>query len=617
MLHNMASSRQKGVKAITRHMFDSRSLSGDVTFRVPSHITPDDLVFINPPPLMSGYVDMKAHKLVLEARSERFRAMFNSQMREAQPNPLIEIRDVCASVFDALLKWFYLDELPDEDELETLLDLRCVAERYLLTELEVACFRRLMVACCDRKHMARVLIYATCGSVYASCGYHDGDIVPFAKALIAARPFDAITPCTQFTDKCTILTVLASAPALFLTDDDLITLIMDCLTPPCGAPLVSDTSNLSNDDGTGAGQVSGHKRQRVGTSNGLDDIDDDGPSCSARKKAATSFLMSVLPLLRLGSLKVKRAAAHFIGTSILPKETAFDLVNAVLTKTPNAVVSAEMLGKRGDLKLAAFETKNDGDKRKEAQYKYFAQLPDGSYHYYRVSDQADLTDFLADRTDLLELNRNDSAPITAARIVLQLSSLTTSDGYLALSLFGRCPASEDGDDDDDDDDEMEGIIELWFGWSGVSTDGATASWVAYDGDYGCEHTTDPQVEGAQPEGGVPVEAGSIWRCELTQVAAPWPAEDALPVSSSSSSSSSSAAARDSRLEMRYQLTVHMDLKVAFGPCLLPAGHRVTDIDLAVNHDVGNHRAEPAGTGAAAAVNLHILHASASFVDSCS
>nr|XP_058944996.1 BTB/POZ domain-containing protein 9-like [Pocillopora verrucosa] len=80
-----------------------------------------------------------AHRVVLAARSEYFRALLYGGMRETNPETEIEIKDTTASAFDALLKYIYSGKifLGDYKE-ETILELLSLAHKYGFLALESA-----------------------------------------------------------------------------------------------------------------------------------------------------------------------------------------------------------------------------------------------------------------------------------------------------------------------------------------------------------------------------------------------------------------------------------------------------------------------------------------------
>ena len=78
-----------------------------------------------------------AHRVVLAARSEYFRALLFGGMKEAKPQVEIDLKDTTASAFDALLKYVYSGKifLSDFKE-ETVLELLGLAHKYGFLALE-------------------------------------------------------------------------------------------------------------------------------------------------------------------------------------------------------------------------------------------------------------------------------------------------------------------------------------------------------------------------------------------------------------------------------------------------------------------------------------------------
>lgn len=113
-----------------------------------------------------------AHRVVLAARSDYFRALLFGGMKETNPETEIEIQDTTASAFDALLKYVYSGKmfLGDYKE-ETILELLSLAHKYGFLALESALQGYLKSTLCIRNVCvifdAAVLyqmndLYATC-----------------------------------------------------------------------------------------------------------------------------------------------------------------------------------------------------------------------------------------------------------------------------------------------------------------------------------------------------------------------------------------------------------------------------------------------------------------------
>lgn len=80
-----------------------------------------------------------AHRVILAARSEYFRALLYGGMRETNPEAQIEIKDTTAPAFNALLKYVYTGKVyPGEYKEETILELLSLAHKYGFLALESA-----------------------------------------------------------------------------------------------------------------------------------------------------------------------------------------------------------------------------------------------------------------------------------------------------------------------------------------------------------------------------------------------------------------------------------------------------------------------------------------------
>jgi len=85
--------------------------------------------------VVSG-MEIKAHKLILSARSPVFAAMLKSGMRESVENR-VEINDIAPDIFEALLRFIYTDRV-DHTQLDSK-DLLVAANKYLLPLLKLQC----------------------------------------------------------------------------------------------------------------------------------------------------------------------------------------------------------------------------------------------------------------------------------------------------------------------------------------------------------------------------------------------------------------------------------------------------------------------------------------------
>jgi len=96
-----------------------------------------------------------AHKCVLAARCEKFRAMLQNSFREGQQS---EITLDCKLVpFQAMLEYIYTDNIPSECDL--LFDVLALAEEYLLLHLKSICEVKLLENL-DLYNAANLLVHA-------------------------------------------------------------------------------------------------------------------------------------------------------------------------------------------------------------------------------------------------------------------------------------------------------------------------------------------------------------------------------------------------------------------------------------------------------------------------
>jgi len=81
--------------------------------------------------------NIPAHKLILSARSDYFRRMFDAGMKEAETG-VVDIEDVDVDIFRGLLRFIYSGILPPPS-VETVTKLLVAAERYGLAPLKESC----------------------------------------------------------------------------------------------------------------------------------------------------------------------------------------------------------------------------------------------------------------------------------------------------------------------------------------------------------------------------------------------------------------------------------------------------------------------------------------------
>ncbi|TVU50160.1 hypothetical protein EJB05_01520 [Eragrostis curvula] len=118
---------------------------------------------------------LAAHKNILAARSPVFMAEFFGQMKETS-SKCIEIKDMEAEVFKAMLGFIYTDTVPELDEMQGTATamaqhLLVAADRYALDKLKVMCERRLALGV-DAATVATTLALAEqhgCSQLKAKC----------------------------------------------------------------------------------------------------------------------------------------------------------------------------------------------------------------------------------------------------------------------------------------------------------------------------------------------------------------------------------------------------------------------------------------------------------------
>ncbi|XP_051230420.1 BTB/POZ and MATH domain-containing protein 1-like [Lolium perenne] len=121
-----------------------------------------------------GQETFSAHRLVLAARSPVFRAEFFGPMKEGTMREAIQIDDMEAEVFKALLTFMYTDALPDMDQGEECAmaqHLLVAADRYDLGRLKLICQDKLSSGI-DTSSVATILALADqhhCHELKAAC----------------------------------------------------------------------------------------------------------------------------------------------------------------------------------------------------------------------------------------------------------------------------------------------------------------------------------------------------------------------------------------------------------------------------------------------------------------
>ncbi|KAJ5075122.1 pep-cterm sorting domain-containing protein [Anaeramoeba ignava] len=77
-------------------------------------------------------ISFKTHKSILSSRSEYFKSLFNSKMKEYQENKLI-LKDVSSSILFSILNYFYSGKI--EINSENAIEILIFSSKYLIDEL--------------------------------------------------------------------------------------------------------------------------------------------------------------------------------------------------------------------------------------------------------------------------------------------------------------------------------------------------------------------------------------------------------------------------------------------------------------------------------------------------
>ncbi|KAJ5077687.1 speckle-type poz protein [Anaeramoeba ignava] len=80
----------------------------------------------------------KTHKSILSSRSEYFKTLFKSKMKEYQENKLI-LKDVSSSILSSILNYFYSGKI--EINLENVIEILIFSSKYLIDELIETSFK--------------------------------------------------------------------------------------------------------------------------------------------------------------------------------------------------------------------------------------------------------------------------------------------------------------------------------------------------------------------------------------------------------------------------------------------------------------------------------------------
>ncbi|KAJ5075500.1 pep-cterm sorting domain-containing protein [Anaeramoeba ignava] len=83
-------------------------------------------------------ISFKTHKSILSSRSEYFKSLFKSKMKEYQENKLI-LKDISSSILSSILNYFYSGKI--EINLENVIEILFFSSKYLIDELIEICLK--------------------------------------------------------------------------------------------------------------------------------------------------------------------------------------------------------------------------------------------------------------------------------------------------------------------------------------------------------------------------------------------------------------------------------------------------------------------------------------------
>ena len=634
--------------AILQKLREDKGATGDVTFRVPLEITRDNLVPVDAAPPASPAVDIKANKFVPASRCERFAAMFRSNMREAKPGTIVEIKDVDAATFEKLLRYLYLDEVDENEDERILLDLRAVAERYMLRDLETRCVRLLMKAiACDLDAAISILVYAMVKTPYVDCAYHEADLVHFAASQLgycanAALDLHAYNwPLS-----------LESAVAI-LSCDGLRRIMISCMEEDFVVFLIR-YANL----------IAGGQEEDRDSDDDADDAAESAERDDDSTYGASDALLALLPFMRLGNTHPPRLA-QMLSDEALPHNVRTQLVQARTTSQPIGLVTREMLGRRRDvmdfcnqLPKGVVSSATDPDSgetvtsviRTEScdAWPTITKRVQAVFHGLVTGESGTVPLLSVGEKLTVKIPGSPFSDMTALRALLVFQQRQLGGMGLRLTVAG-CGGGKDGS-----------IVQADFNWPHLIAREKETALVVTPGNC-CAHcgtgtasapaTSSSATSSLSPLASgcaaiplakdVTITADVIWRVHLDCEEVVADAPSAEPTAASSGSYPSSAAARImlparasdggsgggstagagngagsgaassdvSEAQYRYTLTVYADLTPVVGPFTLPASHRVKGIFLdALPHSLASGGA--AGGGAVSTLeptDIDILH----------
>jgi len=145
---------------------------------------------------------IKAHKLILSARSDYFKNMFDSGMIEANSDQIV-IRECSADIFKEVIRFLYTNN-PPTDIKKIAFELLPLADQYLLTSLKNHCENALCLnASLNKENVREYLLLAhrhNCPTLKHQC-IHDLQLSTFADWIELKYHSDLLDECLQYDSK--------------------------------------------------------------------------------------------------------------------------------------------------------------------------------------------------------------------------------------------------------------------------------------------------------------------------------------------------------------------------------------------------------------------------------
>ncbi|CAF0991383.1 unnamed protein product [Brachionus calyciflorus] len=136
----------------------------------------------------SEFVEFKAHKCILAARSPVFKAMFNYKLKENLTNKVI-IEDCRPDVVKAMLKYIYTANLPD-DVRQIAFDLYIAAEKYFIESLKIKC----------REYLVENLSLDNCIQIYILSEMYNDSMLRKQSLKFINENIDKVTQNSEWND---------------------------------------------------------------------------------------------------------------------------------------------------------------------------------------------------------------------------------------------------------------------------------------------------------------------------------------------------------------------------------------------------------------------------------